>query len=145
MRARIGLAVAVVAAVLAAACGSNSSCPTAAANAEHQNMSGACSGPSQQVTVNVNLCEACSHTAPTCVPDLQAVDTANKNGTVWLDLRWEICSDNSSCASKACGSVTCQFGVPSGGSYSVQTNGVAGQAAFQLDTTGATASCSGVI
>ena len=142
MRNRTGLAVAIAAAALVAACGGKDSCPTAAANAENQNMASACSAPApQQVAINLNLCEACSHTDPTCTPDLHAAGT----GDIFLDTKWEVCTDNSSCAVKACATVTCQFTVPSG-TYQVTTLSKSGNpASFSLVTTASTATCSGSI
>jgi hypothetical protein len=139
MRARIGLAAA--AAALLAACGGKDSCPTASANAENQNMASACSAPApQQVQIRLNLCEACSHTDPTCTPDLHAVSTKD----IFLDTRWDVCTDNSSCAAQACASVTCAFSVAPD-VYQVHVIGKQGTAAaFQLDTTSG-AVCSGSI
>lgn len=143
MRYRIVLAAAAAAALLGA-CGKES-CPTTAANAENQDMSapGACSAPApQQVAIQLNLCEACSHTAPTCAPDLSSLGT----GAIFLDTRWEICADDSSCSARSCSFVTCQFSVPGGTTYQVQTLGAGGTTvSFTLDLTGASPVCIGTI
>lgn len=141
MRTRMVL-VAAAAAALFGACGKES-CPTTAANAENQDMSapGACTAPApQQVDIKLNLCEACSHTSPTCTPDLSALGTKE----IFLDTRWEICTDNSSCAAQACAYVTCQFSVPPD-TYQVHVLSKTGtSASFTLSTsTGAT--CTGSI
>ncbi|HEY6005825.1 MAG TPA: hypothetical protein VIV57_23290 [Anaeromyxobacter sp.] len=142
MTNRTGFAALAVAAAFAAACGGKDSCPTAAANAENQNMASACSAPApQQVAIKLNLCEACSHTDPTCTPDLHALGTND----IFLDTKWEVCTDNSSCAVNACATVTCQFSVPNG-TYQVTTLGKSGSAAsFTLDTTSGSPVCSGSI
>jgi hypothetical protein len=141
MRKGSGLAVAAAAAALVAACGKDS-CPTTAANAENQSMSTACSAPApQQVAIRLNLCEACSHTDPTCSPDLHAVGT----GDIFLDAKWQVCSDNSSCAVNACATVTCSFSVPTG-TYQVHLIDKTGTpTSFGLVTTAGSASCSGSI
>jgi major membrane immunogen (membrane-anchored lipoprotein) len=142
MRRGTGLAVAAAAAALVAACGGKDSCPTAAANAENQNMASACSSPApQQVAIRLNLCEACSHTDPTCSPDLHAAGT----GDIFLDTKWEVCTDNSSCAVNACATVTCSFSVPNG-TYQVHTIDKTGTpASFMLTATSGSATCSGSI
>jgi hypothetical protein len=133
MRTRTPLFAAVAAAALAAGCGKDT-CPTAAANAK----SHSCSAPAaQQVAVQLQLCETCAHTAPTCTPDLHAVSS----GSIFLDTRWEICSDNSSCAAQACSNVTCQFSVPDG-SYTVGLLDQAGNpTSFTLTVSGGAPTC----
>jgi hypothetical protein len=147
MRNRTGFAVAVATAALAAGCGKDS-CPTAAANAENQNMSSACSAPApQQVAIKLNLCEACSHTDPSCSADTHAAGSGGPNsGDIFLDTKWEVCTDNSSCSFNACATVTCQFSVPSG-TYQVTTLSKSGNpASFGLDTMSSpTPVCSGSI
>ena len=144
MRKRNALAAAAVAALLGA-CGKDT-CPTTAANAESQDMNGTCGAAPQQVSIRLNLCEACSHTAPTCTPDLHAAGPGGANsGDIFLDTKWEICTDNSSCSARACSFVTCQFSVP-GGTYRVTVLGSTGTpVSFGLDTTTPTPQCSGAI
>jgi hypothetical protein len=139
MRKRIGFAAAAAAAALVAAGCGKDSCPTAAANAENQPMSGACSAPApQQVAIRVNLCEACSHTDPTCSTQISGPD-------IFLDTKWEVCTDNSSCATNACATVTCSFSVPDG-TYTVTTLDKTGTPkSFSLTTSPGTATCSGSI
>ena len=138
-RAVPALAVAgVVAAVLAIACGGNESCPTAAAY-PNTAANPVCSGPPQQVQITINLCEACSHTSPTCTADLSSVGTSQ----IFLDTRWEVCTDNSSCAMNLCSSATCQFSVAAG-SYTVHALSPSGTSTFDL-TVAPASSCSGWI
>lgn len=141
MRTRIAIAAAAGAALLAVGCGGNDSCPSTSANAENQNMNGACSAPApQQVQIRLNLCEACSHTDPTCTPDLHAIATKD----IFLDTRWDVCTDKSSCAAQACATVTCQFSVAPD-VYQVHVINKQGTAVpFTLDTTSG-AVCSGQI
>jgi hypothetical protein len=138
MRTRSALA-AIAAALLAAGCGKDA-CPTAAAYPQ-SGQTPACSAPAvQQVAVTLNMCEACSHTAPTCTPDLSSVGT----GEIFLDTRWEVCTDNSSCAAQACGSATCQFSVANG-TYTVHALSQSGTSTFTLTMTGGSPSCTGTI
>jgi disulfide bond formation protein DsbB len=138
MRTRTALFAVVVGAALAAACGKDS-CPTAAAYPK-TGQTPACTGTTQQVSISLQMCEACSHTAPTCSPDLHSLATND----IFLDTRWEVCSDNSSCAAQACGSATCSFAVPAG-SYNVQALTTSGTTSFQLTVSPSAASCSGAI
>jgi hypothetical protein len=140
MRASIAIAAAGTA-LLAACGGSNNSCPSTSANAENQNMASQCSAPApQQVAIQLNLCEACSHTDPACVPDLHALSTKD----IFLDTRWDVCTDNSSCATRACAIVTCGFSVPAD-VYQVHVIGKDGNpASFTLNTTSG-AVCTGSI
>jgi hypothetical protein len=141
MRANIALAIA-AAGVILAACGGNDSCPTQGANVQGTS----CAFPApQQVVVRVNLaCQPCSHTDATCTPDLHAAGSGGPNsGDIFLDTKWNICTDNSSCStSQSCPLVTCQFTVPSG-TYHVHALDQTGNLAdmFTLDTTSATPSC----
>lgn len=139
---RIGNAVVAAALALAAAGCGGDSCPTDAAFAEPgQDMGGACSAPApQQVSIAVELCEACSHTSPTCEADLTALATRE----ILLDTRWDICTDDSSCSGRACASVTCTFAVPEG-QYTVYTLAPSGTADFVLNVSGSSATCSGTI
>ncbi len=134
-----GVAVLVAAALGAAGCGSNSSCPTAAAYAK-SGTSPSCSGGPQQVSITLSMCEACSHTSPTCTPDLQAV----AQDSIFLDTRWEVCADNSSCAAQSCAQATCSFAVPAG-TYTVQAPSASGTSPFTLTVGATSASCSGTI
>lgn len=140
MRPSIAIAGAAWAALLAAGC--NNSCPSTAANVQSQSMARACSSPApQQVAIHVNLCEACSHTDATCTPDLHALATND----IFLDMRWDVCSDNASCALQICTTVTCAFSVPPA-VYQVHVIGQQGtEAPFQLDTTNGEAVCTGSI
>jgi hypothetical protein len=105
-------------------------------------MAANCSQPAaQQVSVRLNLCETCAHTSPTCTPDLHAAGS----GAIFLDTRWEICADDSSCASPACSFVTCQFSVPDG-TYTVGVLNQAGNpTSFTLSMASGAPSCSGSI
>lgn len=133
--------VAVAIAVGVVGCGEDS-CPTDAAFAEPgQDMADACSASApQQVSIDVLLCEACSHTAPSCEADL--VGLAEQQ--ILLDTRWDVCTDDSSCSAQACASVTCTFAVPDG-QYTVHAVAPTGTETFTLDVSGSSASCSGSI
>jgi len=127
-----------------AACNGAETCPTAAAAAEAgQDMSTACTMPAQdQVSVAVRLCEACSHTAPSCEADLAAADATHE---IFLDTKWEVCTDDSSCSTPACAFATCRFTVPEG-SYTVHTLAEGGGTQiFTLDLTGGAPVCSSYI
>jgi hypothetical protein len=140
MRRGTGLAVAAAAAALVAACGGKDSCPTAAAYPKTP-QTPACSMPApQQVTITLEMCEACSHTSPTCTADLSAVGS----GEIFLDTKWEVCTDNSSCSNNACATPTCQFSVANG-TYTVHALTQSGTSTFQLTMSGGTPSCSGSI
>ncbi len=145
MRTQIAIAAAVGAALVAACGGGTNSCPTTSANAENQNMANQCSAPApQQVAIQVNLCQACSHTDPTCTPDLHALSASPPSKDIFLDTRWDVCTDNSSCAAQACAIVTCQFSVPPD-TYQVHVIGKDGNpASFTLNTTSG-AVCTGQI
>jgi hypothetical protein len=137
MRTRV-LAMAAAAAVLAA-CG-NDTCPTAAGTPK-TGQSPSCTAPApQQVQVTLQMCEACSHTAPRC--NAQLNDLAAKN--IFLDTSWEVCTDNTSCSAQACGNAVCQFSVPND-TYTVHVLSGGGTATFQLQVNGATATCTGGI
>jgi len=129
--------------VLLAACDGGTSCPTDAAFAEPgQNMASACTAPApQQVAINVQLCEACSHTAPSCEADLSSAVATQE---IFLDTRWEICTDNKSCSAQACSAVTCRFTVANG-TYLVHALDPGGTKTFGLTVSGPTAVCSGNI
>ena len=133
MKTRIVLAAA--AAALVAACGSDT-CPTAAAYPQ-AGQSPSCSGTPQAVQISLQMCEACSHTSPSC--SVQVPDPA----TIFLDTRWEVCTDNSSCSAQACASATCQFAVQPG-NYTVHALSQSGTSTFTLSVTGS-ATCSGTI
>ncbi len=141
MRTRSALAAAAAAALLAAGCGKDS-CPTAAAYPQ-SGQSPSCTAPAaQQVAITLNMCEACSHTAPTCTPDLSNAGAGS--GDIFLDTRWEVCTDNSSCAAQACGSATCQFSVANG-TYTVHALSASGTSTFTLNMSGGSPSCTGSI
>ncbi len=127
------------AALLAAGCGKES-CPTAAAYPQ-TGQTPACSEPAvQQVSITLQMCEACSHTSPTCTPDLSSVGT----NEIFLDTRWEVCTDNSSCAAQACGTATCTFSVGNG-TYTVHALTQSGTSTFTLNMSNGAPSCSGTI
>lgn len=120
-----------------AGCG-DESCPTEAAAVEGVS---ACRAPApQQVSIDLELCETCAHTAPTCEPDLSALAT----GDIYLDTRWDVCPDDSSCSAEACAPVTCTFTVPEG-PYTVHTLTPTGTTTFELTVSTSSASCSGTI
>lgn len=132
--------VAAALATLAAACGKDS-CPTTAAYPKSGQTPG-CTGAPAQVQIGIQMCEACSHTSPSCSADLSALGSHQ----IFLDTRWEVCTDQSSCASQACSAATCQFSVPAGG-YTVQTLSPTGTgtSTFQLNVTSSSAACTGQI
>jgi hypothetical protein len=137
MRTRV-LAMAAAAAFLAA-CG-NDSCPTAAASTDPtQNMASACSAPApSQVSINVHMCEACSHTAPTCSPQFSGTE-------IFLDTKWEVCTDNSSCSTSACADIACRFQVADG-DYRVHTLASSGSThTFNMTVAGGSPNCSGYL
>ncbi len=131
-------AVAAAAVAALAACGSDT-CPTAAAYPQ-AGQTPVCSEPAaQQISISLNMCEACSHTSPTCTE--QQSDAT----TIFLDTRWQVCTDNSSCAAQACGTATCQFSVPNG-TYTVHVLSASGTSTFMLDVAANnTATCTGTI
>lgn len=131
MKTRLVLAAA--AAAFFAACGSDT-CPTAAAYPQ-AGQSPSCGGTPQQVQISLQMCEACSHTAPSC--SVQMPDA----GTIFLDTRWEVCTDNSSCSAQACANATCQFTAPAG-TYTVHVLSQSGTSTFTLNVAGS-ATCSG--
>ena len=128
-------------ALVAIGCGDEDSCPTEAAAVEPgQAMAGKCAAPApQQVRITLDVCEQCSRTAPTCDPQIFVAD-----GRIFLNTSWEICEENRSCSGEACGQVVCSFSVPDG-TYTVETLAPSGTSVFDLDVSGASASCSGTI
>jgi hypothetical protein len=142
MRSRIALVAALVS--FGALAGCDNSCPTAAAFAEdNPDVSGSCSAPApQQVAIDVQLCEACSHTTPTCEADTRSA--TGGSGDIFLDTAWEVCEDNRSCSNPACSVVPCRFSIPNG-TYTVHAVKPNGTGTFQLTVNGAAASCTGDI
>ncbi len=131
MRTRNVLAAAAAAALLAA-CGKES-CPTTAGNA-NTSVAPTCGGSAQQVQITLQMCEACSHTSPSCA--VQMPDAT----TIFLDTRWEVCTDNSSCSTPGCSGATCQFSAPAG-TYTVHALSQSGTSTFTLNVGGGTPTC----
>jgi len=101
----------------------------------------ACSGTPQQVSVQLQLCEDCSRTNPSCAPDLSAA----ASGQIFLNTLWDRCEEDAGCTlGQACSMVTCSFAVPAG-TYDVTVlTGPSSTPGFTLDVGGA-ASCTGSI
>jgi hypothetical protein len=115
------LAAAGALALLAAGCGSEDSCPRTAGitDAAGFNPPPACTVPSTTLTIPVQLCEQCSHTAPNCAAEVVTAPTETLPGEIFLSTQWEVCEDNKSCSANACASASCSVTVPGPGAYDV--------------------------